>query len=377
MMVKKYNIPSSNVFKDWKEMAAVANRIADAVCITTQDRQHAEPAITFANKGYHILLEKPMSVTEEECIAITDAVKKNNTIFAVGHVLRYTPYSRKIKELLDSGAVGQVVSMQHLEPVGFWHFAHSYVRGNWRRSDQASFSLMAKSCHDIDWMSWMMPAKCIKVSSFGSLNHFKKENKPKGASSRCLDCDVEKDCAYSAKKIYLNRIQQGHTTWPVNVITENPTVESVTEALTHGPYGRCVYECDNDVVDNQVVSLLFEGGLTATFSMVAFSEDICIRKTKIFGTKGELTGHGESTISIFDFETQKTTVYKPLDQDLKTQLTGHGGADYYLMRTFVDAVACGDPSKILSDAQETLRSHMIVFAAEKARLEGTVKDITW
>jgi len=376
MMAEKYNVATENVFKDWKELAAVP-KIADAVVITTQDRMHSEPAIAFANKGYHILLEKPMSVTEKECIDIAKAVEKNNVVFAVGHVLRYTPYSRKIKQLIDSGAIGDVVSMQHLEPVGYWHFAHSFVRGNWRRADQSSFTLMAKSCHDIDWMTWMMPTKCVKVSSFGSLKHFKSENKPKGGSSRCMDCAVESQCAYSAKKIYLERIKQGITKWPVAVIAENPTVETVTQALLNGPYGRCVYECDNDVVDNQVVTMFFEGGLTATFTMVAFSEEICVRKTKIFGTKGELVGDGETTIKVHDFVADKTTVYKPEDETLETQLSGHGNADYYLMRTFVDAVACNNPSKIPCDVKETLHSHLVVFAAEKARLESQVKDLSW
>jgi predicted dehydrogenase len=375
MMAEKYKLPTDRVFKDWKELASL-ERIADAVVITTQDRMHKDPAVAFANKGYHILLEKPMSVSEEECIEITKAVEKNNVILAVGHVLRYTPYSRKIKELLNSGAIGDVVSMQHLEPVGFWHFAHSFVRGNWRRLDQSSFTLLAKSCHDIDWMMWMMPTKCIKVSSFGSLRYFTKENKPKDASSRCMDCTVERDCPYSAKKIYLDSVKSGNTKWPVAVIAEVPTEETVTEALLKGPYGRCVFECDNDVVDNQVVSMSFEGGLTASFSMIAFTEEICIRKTRIFGTKGEIVGDGYK-INVFDFITQKSTVYEPEDPALQTTLSGHGNADYYLMRTFVDAVACNDPSKVLSSAQETLHSHLVVFAAEKARLESTVKDISW
>lgn len=374
-MGEKHGVPEERLFKDWRDLAAL-DRIADAVMITTQDRLHKDPAVVFANKGYHILLEKPMSVNEEECITITKAVEENNSIFAVGHVLRYTPYSRKIKELLTSGAVGEVVSMQHLEPVGFWHFAHSFVRGNWRRQDQSSFTLLSKSCHDIDWMVWMMPTKCTKVSSFGSLKHFTKENKPKGSSNRCMDCRKESECAYSAKKIYLDAVKNGNTQWPVSILAEIPTEESIKEALINGPYGRCVYECDNDVVDNQVVNMEFEGGLTATFSMIAFTEEICVRKTRIFGTKGELVGDGEK-IKVFDFLTQTSTTYHPSDPNLMTALDGHGNADYYLMRTFVDAVASNDPSKVPCSAQETLHSHLVVFAAEKARLENRVKDLSW
>jgi len=377
LVAAHYRIPPHHVFTDWRELAALPQAVADAVVIATQDRAHAAPAIALADRGYHILLEKPMAVTEEECVAITEAVQRNGTVFAVGHVLRYTPYSRLVKRLLSEGAIGEVVTLQHLEPVGYWHFAHSYVRGNWRRADEASFSLMAKSCHDIDWLLWMMPRRCTKVASFGSLLHFRPANKPPSAGSRCLSCAVEPQCAYSARKIYLSRVQQGLTGWPVSVLTEQPTVASVTQALETGPYGRCVYESDNDVCDHQVVSLSFEGGPTATFTMVAFSEDQCIRKTKVFGSLGELRGDGQSQVSVFDFRTQQTTLYSAADPSLKTSLAGHGGADYYLMRTFVDAVASEDPSKILSDAQETLRSHMVVFAAEKSRLQSSVQDVSW
>lgn len=375
LMVKAHNIAPEFIYKDWKDLAKVEKRLADAVLICTQDRMHAEPAIHFANKGYHILLEKPMSVTEPECRAIVDAVEKNNVILCVGHVLRYTPYTLKIKQLIDSGAVGKVVNIQHVEPVGWFHQAHSYVRGNWRNTKESTFMLMAKSCHDMDWLTWMMGCKLQRVSSFGSLFHFRKDQKPKGASDRCMTCPVESECAYSAKKIYLDTIKKGHAGWPVNVIAEIPTVDSVTQALETGPYGRCVYECDNDVVDNQVVIMQFEGGSTATFTMIAFSKDICERKTRIYGTKGEIEGDGH-TIKHFDFLNRKTTEYTE-EFKLNTKMTGHGGADYYLMKSFVEAVAFNDPSKILSNARETLMSHLAVFAAENSRVNQKIVDLSW
>eukprot|EP01114_Cavostelium_apophysatum_P021009 TRINITY_DN7203_c0_g1_i1.p1 TRINITY_DN7203_c0_g1~~TRINITY_DN7203_c0_g1_i1.p1 ORF type:complete len:443 (-),score=68.08 TRINITY_DN7203_c0_g1_i1:26-1321(-) len=380
LMVNKHNIPPQNVFKDWKDLAKVEEKLADVAIICTQDQMHLEPAIHFANKGYHILLEKPMAVKEEDCKAIVEAVERNKVIFCVGHVLRYTPYSLKIRELVRSGAIGKIVNIQHVEPVGWYHQAHSYVRGNWRNTKLSSPMLLAKSCHDIDWINWMVGSKCTKVSSFGSLKHFKQSEKPAAAgnATRCLDCAFEPECAYSAKKIYLEPIQEtGYKGWPIKIVAEIPTVESVTEALKNGPYGRCVYECDNDVVDNQVVNMQFSCGATASFTMIAFSKEICIRKTRIYGTKGEIEGDGH-TITHFDFLTRKSESFAP-DDDFKieTQLTGHGGADYHLMSSFVEAVSLNDPSKILSNADETLRSHLIVFEAEKSRLENSVRDLSW
>ncbi len=187
--------------------------------------------------------------------------------------MRYSHITQKTKQLVDSGLIGTIVNIQHLEPVGFYHYAHSYVRGNWRNEAESSFMLLAKSCHDIDWICYIMGTEPKLVSSFGSLLHLRKENKPKDASDRCMTCPshIESNCAYSAKKIYLDLIKQGHTDWPVKVVVSDgsiPDIENVTAALENGPYGRCAYECDNDVVDNQVVNIQFENGATASFSMI-------------------------------------------------------------------------------------------------------------
>lgn len=223
-----------------------------------------------------------------------------------------------------------------------------------------------------------MGKKCIRTSSFGSLRHFKKEEKPEGAGSRCLNCSVESTCPYSAKSIYLERIKENHKGWPVNVIVDcEPTVESVTKALEEGPYGRCVYECDNDVVDNQIVNLLFEDGSTASFSMIAFTKDLCVRKTKIFGTKGELEGDGEHLIKHFDFVTQKTTEHLPEYETLDTSLTNHGYGDFYIIKDFVSAIAANDQSLILSGPDETLESHLMVFGSEESRLTNSVVNMDW
>ena len=374
LLVDKCNINSEYVFSTWED-AVKKEKFADAVLIATQDREHLEPAIAFAEKGYHILLEKPMAVTPEECQAIYDSVHDKNIFFGVCHVLRYTPYTKKIKEIIDSGQIGEIVSMQRLEPVGFWHYAHSYIRGNWRNEEEASFMLLAKSCHDIDWIHYIMGKKCTAVSSFGSLKHFKKENQPKEASNRCLECEIEKTCPYSAKKIYLdfNECDENNG-WPNNVLTSDTSEEGVLKALKEGPYGRCVYACDNDVVDNQIVNMQFEDGSTASLIMTAFTEKDDGRRTTIFGTKGEIKGNGADSIEVYDFLTREANRYD-IDLNALGDAGGHGGGDFGLMEHFIDAIAQEKPELILSGPKETLDSHLLTFFAEQSRLEGKVIHI--
>jgi predicted dehydrogenase len=369
--VLKHQIPDENVFTDWRALAS-REKFADAVIIALQDSLHVDATLELARKGYHVLLEKPMATTEDGCSRIVDAVTKAKIIFSVCHVLRYTPYSQKLKEILGSGRIGDIVSIQHLEPVGYWHQAHSFVRGNWSNQANSTFMLLAKSCHDLDWIRFIAGSKCVKISSFGNLKHFTKNNMPKDAGNRCLECNYEPKCPYSAKKIYLNRAMQGHFCWPIDTITSDLTIEGVLNALRTGPYGRCVYLCDNDVVDHQVVNMLFEDGKTAVFTMTAFAE-LAQRKTRIFGTRGEIYGDG-SKILIHDFLTDKT-------EELDTSATagsiyvGHGGGDHGLMKNFVTAVSERDRCKILTGPEETLESHLMVFAAEKSRQEGRMVSL--
>ncbi len=372
-LADEYDIPYDNVCTDWAELAA-RPKFADGVIIATQDALHVDPALAFADQGYHLLLEKPMAPNPDDCRRIVAAAKRNAIIFGVCHVMRYTPYTRHLKALLDAGRIGAIVSIQHLEPVGYWHQAHSFVRGNWRNAAQSSPMLLAKSCHDLDWLRYLMGQPCVQVASFGNLKHFRPEEKPEGAADRCLDCPVEPVCPYSAVKIYLGRVQRGETGWPVNVLTPDVTVEGVTEALRTGPYGRCVYGCDNDVVDHQVVNMRFANGATAAFTMTAFTTHRD-RETHIFGTRGEIYGNG-ATIQIRDFVTdQQETMHTDRGTD-GSILSGHGGGDYSLMQRFVAAVATNDPGQILSGPDETLETHLMVFAAEAARHERRVVDVT-
>lgn len=371
-IARRHGIPPERTFRSWHELAAVP-RLADAAIVATRDTEHVAPAITLAEQGYHLLVEKPLAPTEDDCVALVRAVARAGVLFAVCHVMRYRPYTRLLKRVLDEGRIGEIMSVQHLEPVGYWHYAHAFVRGNWRRADQASFMLLAKSCHDLDWLRHVVGTPIQRVSSFGSLTHFRPENRPAGAADRCLDCSVEPDCPYSAVRLYLGAVRAGRTGWPVRVITNELTEEGVTAALRDGPYGRCVYASDNDVVDHQVVAMEFGGGVTATFTMTAFSPHLD-RRTQVFGTTGFIDGDGEK-LAVTDFRTGATEVLA-VDSAGSDAGDGHGGGDAGLMDAFTTAVATGDGSPILSGAAESLETHLAVFAAERARLAGTVERVS-
>ena len=370
-----HNIPQNMRFHTWEEIAALP-KFADAVLVCTMDDLHEAPVMAFADKGYDILLEKPIAPTLEACRRIVAKVKEKGIIFAVCHVMRYTKYTRQLKKLLEEGVIGDIVSIQHLEPVGHWHQCHSFVRGNWRNSKETCFMLLAKCCHDMDWLSHVMDKKCSKVHSFGSLFEFRAEKQPAGAADRCTDCppDIESMCPYSASKIYLrDRVAKGQQGWPTNVLTTDVTPAGVVKALREGPYGRCIYKCDNDVVDNQVVNMTFENGATAQMVMTAFCNESG-RQTRIFGTKGSILTDS-SLIHITNFLTgEKRTVDTNIAND-GSILSGHGGGDGGIMDAFIRAVATGDRSGILSGADETLESHLMCFLAEESRLTGEVKEV--
>lgn len=375
-MAKQYGIEASHCFNGWEEFC-MQPKMCDGVIIATQDSMHEAPAIACANLKYHILLEKPMAPTPEACRNIVAAVKANHVLFGVCHVLRYTQYTLALQKILASGEIGEIVSVQHLEPVGYWHQAHSFVRGNWRNEAESSFMLLAKSCHDLDWLHAVIGKKCTKIQSFGSLRHFKKSEQPDGAADRCIDCprEVESLCTYSAYKIYFrDRFAAGNRGWPTDVLTNAPvTQENLAEALKNGPYGRCVYACDNDVVDNQTVNMLFEDGSTAVMTMTAFNNHGG-RKTRIFGTLGDIESDSQ-IITIHKFINNST---RTVDTNVANDggiLSGHGGGDFGLVEAFVEALATGDQSKILSGIDETLASHLMVFGAEESRRSGQVVDM--
>jgi predicted dehydrogenase len=355
------------VFPDW-QAALHAGRVAQAVLICTQDREHVAPAVAFARAGWDILLEKPMATTPEGCRAVARAVAESDVLFGVCHVLRYAPATVALKQLIDAGGIGDVVGAERLEPVGYWHFAHAYVRGNWRREAGSSSVLLAKCCHDLDWLRYVMGVPCLRVSSFAGLHHFRPERRPRGAGDRCLDCSIEPDCPYSALALYLGELERGNQGWPVHVVALEPTSNAVREALRHGPYGRCVYACDNDVPDHQIVNLEFAGERYASFTMSAFTPQRH-RITRVFGTHGWVVDDG-SRLEHHTFRNGRTEVIEVSGADGR-----HGGGDDRLLGAFLEAVARRDPSLLSSGPDETLESHLLVFAAEQARREGRVVDL--
>ncbi|MFE0512022.1 Gfo/Idh/MocA family protein [Streptomyces sp. NPDC058964] len=370
---RDHALPPERTTSDWRDLAALG-KIADAVLICTPDRLHVEPAVTFAALGYHIMVEKPMALDEASCREIVKAVEQSGVMFSVGHVLRYTPYTRALKQLIDSGRLGTIVSIQRLEPVGFWHQAHSFVRGNWRRSDEATSMLMAKSCHDLDWLQYVLGEPPARVSSFGRLSHFHSANRPTGAADRCLDCSVAAECRYSASRFYGDLLDRQEHRWPLSVVVDSFTPEALEEALRTGPYGRCVYACDNDVVDHQVVAMEYPGGATATFTMTAFTEVVGKRSTRFFGTRGEMAGDGE-TIRVYDFLTRTEESIAVTGDGTMNAAGGHGGGDAGLMGAFIEAVATKDPTRIKSGPRDSLLSHISVLAAERARRNGSVETV--
>ena len=370
-LAARHEIPKSRQYRDWREMADFA-RFADAAMICTQDADHKAPAVALADKGYHLLLEKPMAPTAADSQAIYDAVTRAGVLLSVCHGLRYTPYNRKLKELLDAGLIGQIRTIDLMEPVGYWHMAHSFVRGNWRNTAESSPMLLAKSCHDLDFLNFLVPSRCERVASFGRLSYFNRDHQPAGAADRCTDCPeaIESKCAYSALKIYLRDFKNRLADWPVDVVCTTPTPEAVRQALAEGPYGRCVFACDNDVVDHQVVIMEFADGATATFTMSAFNQS-ARRETYVMGDQGTLRGT-EWEFTHFDFLTNKKTTIE-IDQRLLD--SGHDGGDGALMRGFIAAIRANDQNLISSGPEVSLESHLIVFAAEEARRTGAVVKV--
>ncbi|MFG1927225.1 Gfo/Idh/MocA family protein [Cryptosporangium sp. NPDC048952] len=357
----------SAVYEDWTELAA-AGRIADGAIIATPDQQHTGPAIALADLGYHLLTEKPMAPTEDEAERIVDAVERNKVIFALCHVLRYTAYTRALMDVVESGRIGEIMSIEHLEPVGWWHQAHSFVRGEWSNSRTSTPMLLAKACHDLDWMLYVVGRPVERVSSFGRLSHFRRESAPAGAAARCLDCPIEPTCPYSAPRLYFGCLGDADKEfWPLSAVTSDHTETGVRTALREGPYGRCVYDSDNDVVDHQVVSLEFAGGATGSFTMTAFSP-FEMRKTRLFGTHGYVEGDGVR-LRVVDFRTGSEETVETGGESVDAD---HTDGDHALVDTFLEAVAAGDPTLLNSDAATSLAGHRVVWAAERARAAGTV-----
>ena len=409
-----HQIPPERQFKGWRD-ALAAGKIADAVINATQDQMHHESALATLDAGYDMLLEKPIAPTLQETIDIVRKAESSGHLLMICHVLRYTDFFQKVNQIVKSGRLGQVVHISHAENVSYFHMAHSYVRGNWRNRDLSTPMILAKCCHDLDLLYWFLGEKPTHLSSTGGLRHFRAENAPQGAPERCTDgCPAAGTCPFFAPRIYLEsypikkavsdshkplyrligklslrkpklmkcigklipflRTLTEYKGWPRNVIIENPESDkAVLDALLIGPYGRCVYHCDNNVVDHQVVNLTFASGITATLTMHGHSHEEG-RTLRIDGSQATLLGkfgYSEAWIEVHDHAPAPLERYTfPAEVD---QTAGHGGGDAGLLHQFVEAMR--GQHLPLTGARDSLESHLMAFAADRARLEKSVIDL--
>ena len=359
----EHSVPEDRCYTDWKPLVALG-KIADIAIVCTMDRDHFAPAMACIDLGYDLLLEKPISSKLEDIAPVVEAAERLGRNVFICHVLRYTPFYREVKSLLDQGVVGRVMNIEASEHVGYYHIAHSYVRGNWHKEADSSPMILAKCCHDMDILLWLTGKKCLSVNSFGSLEYFKAENCPEGATERCMDgCTVE-DCPFHAPKFYLSRIPG----WPANVLNPDPNEDNIMEALRTTDYGKCVFKMDNDVVDHQTVNMLLEDGITVTFTMSGFN-NVQTRKIRIAGTEGEIWG---------DFE-EKKLYWQRYNQEVHaidiaakmTVTSGHGGGDTGLVKDILDLYSGVEfDTSSITTIQRSAESHYVAFAAEQSRRAG-------
>ena len=358
-VAERFGLEASQCYADYHDF--FRNPVqTDAVMVCTPENMHFEPTMLAIEAGYHVLLEKPIAQTLEECQAIGEAARKKGVLVSVCHVLRYHPYFMKVKELVDSGELGHIISINHRTSVGVDRAAHGFVRGIWRSERLSNPMLMSKCCHDIDFLLWLTKTPCRKLTSFGSLRWFKAKNAPEGSAERCIDCGVESHCPFSAVDLY-----QVRRDWIANFdVPEGKTIDDVIEdQLREGLYGRCVYHCDNDVVDHQIVSMEMESEVTVNFSMDIFTLKDC-RETHISLTEGEIDGD-ENRLRVRRFRGAKETVY---DFSGLAHQPFHAGADLAIVADFIDAIRTGRRDLVTS-IERSVESHRICFEAERSRKE--------
>ncbi|MEX2501828.1 MAG: Gfo/Idh/MocA family oxidoreductase, partial [Trueperaceae bacterium] len=330
----RFGLAPEHRFASWEALLATVPAEPPAggaapglAVIATPDHAHVAPAVAALRAGWHLLLEKPIAPDADGVRTVETAAREASGSVTVAHVLRHAPFFTALKRLLTQGAIGRAIGMDHVENVGFWHFAHAYVRGHWRRSDRAAPMLLAKACHDLDLLRWLADAPCDRVHSEGALRWFRPEHAPAGAPERCSDgCPVQAACPFDAERIYLRRFA-GDAGWPRSVLAGDLDGDdaAVADALTSGPYGRCVYRCDNDVCDHQTVTATFANGFVATLTVTAFSEENT-RTVRIFGTHGEIEGHlGTGRIALHEFASGTTVRHDVAPAD------GHADADRALL----------------------------------------------
>ncbi len=369
-----YNVPHDMCFESYEKLLDMP-KIADVCMICTQDKMHFDPAMRAIDKKYDLLLEKPIAPTPEECYKIAENANKNGVHVLVCHVLRYTPFYKTVKKFIDDGNMGEIMNVVHTEGVGNIHYSHSFVRGNWRKKSESASMILAKCCHDTDLFQWLIGEPCTSVQSVGTLSYFTEANKPEGAPKRCLDgCPHKDTCYYYAPDLYKIDTAEVQHFRAIAAGKFEPTDEEVDEILKTSPYGRCVYQCDNDVVDHQIVNITYGKDKMVTLTMSPFNKGA--RVSTIMGTKGELRLDMEDqSIVFYDFATRQTKqLYTPDAEFDQSIAGGHGGGDSGIMADLYDLIVLGKPSNSISNVDFSCMSHLICFAAEEAREKGvTIK----
>lgn len=375
-----HDIPAERQFTSWEELVA-RPQLARAAVNCTQDRTHHASTLALLRAGYDVLLEKPIAPTRDECIELVETAERLGRMLQICHVLRYTAFFTALYDIVNSGRLGRIVTIDHRENVSYWHMSHSFVRGNWRNEALSAPMILAKCCHDLDILVWVMGRRVTRLSSFGSLMHYRREHAPEGAPAFCTDgCPIEATCPWYAPRLYGADIHQRSKLEPFGthgfMLTAadmfNTLPEERWEKLKTSPYGRCVYHCDNDVVDHQTLNLEFAGGATCTFTMHGHS-DREGRTMRWDGTKATLYGDFSEgrpyTIRVVEHGSLREEVIHPSSDG-----SGHGGGDFGLMRDFVKALN-GERTKHQTTARVSLESHLLAFAAEEARKGGRVVEI--
>lgn len=364
--VRRHDIAPDMVFNDWQSLLESGDKKAATVINCTMDRFHFESTTKMLELGYDVLLEKPMTPVLEENVRLVQQAEATGRVLQICHVLRYTPFWQTLRGVFQSGALGRVISVTHRENLTYYHMAHSFVRGNWRSEGTSGPMILSKCCHDFDVLLWILQQKVSSLSSFGSLTHFRPEYAPAGATQRCTDgCPAADSCKYEATRLYV-RDEEG---WPQNAVSYAASKEVRLEALKTGWYGRCVYFCDNDVVDHQTVSMEMEDGATVTLVMNGQGDEEC-RTMRWDGTKATLYGK-------FSARGDEIRIHHHLTGEIEEvpviarDRSGHGGGDYGIVRSFINTIQ-GRPDDSVTTARESLESHLLAFAAEEARLDKTV-----
>ena len=365
---KLWKVPENRLFTDVKDLFALG-KIADAAIVATMDRDHYGHVMAALDLGYDILLEKPISPDPRECMEIEAKANTLGKKITVCHVLRYTNFFGAIKDIIDFGELGKVVAIKHSENIGNFHMAHSFVRGNWRNDVLSSPIIMQKSCHDLDILLWLTGAHCTKVAAFGSLSYFKESNAPENSADRCCDCPVADNCRFNAKRCYLPTLGS----WPTDVVCLEQTEEALEEALRTGPYGRCVYRCDNNVCDHMSIILEFDNAVTATFSLTAQTSP-CHRNIHIMCEDGEIIADdGDRQILVRKHVSSQADTFQERIINVRTNASGHGGGDAGIMEDFTASLS--ENAQTRSAISASVESHLMACAIEEARLTGRVVDM--